>query len=59
MSDNHYLLRKRFNDGARIQANRGTDENPHWVTLDDPQFTCEPELYRVHPEDENDEALDK
>ena len=35
--------------GQRIQANRGTPEAPNWVTLADPQFTCEAHLYRVEP----------
>lgn len=42
--------------GKRIQANRGSHAEPHWVTLDGmPEFTCDADLYRVHPDDDHEE----
>lgn len=38
-------------EGKVIQANRGTEAEPMWVSLfDEVKFTCEPHLYRVAPE---------
>ena len=48
--DPHADLRAALAAGHAIQANRGSDDEPHWVTLDDPQFTCAVDKYRVAPE---------
>lgn len=37
--------------GQTIQANRGTVEDPNWVSLgDDVEFSCPPRLYRIDPQ---------
>lgn len=52
IDDAYGALRKQLAAGSRIQANRGSREEPHWVTLDGmPEFTCDADLYRVHPDD--------
>lgn len=48
--DPHADLRAALAAGKTIQANRGSDDTPDWVTLEDPQFTCAAEKYRVAPE---------
>lgn len=51
-TDPYATLRAAEAAGARIQANRGTMESPHWVTLSEAaEFSCPANLYRVHPED--------
>lgn len=41
-------------EGRTIQANRGGDGEPNWVSLDENdgevRFSCAPELYRVAPD---------
>lgn len=45
-------LRELERRGVRIQANRGTVDEPRWETLTEPaQFTCAAHLYRAHPDD--------
>lgn len=45
-------LRELERRGVRIQANRGTVDEPRWETLTEPaQFTCPAHLYRAHPDD--------
>jgi hypothetical protein len=38
-------------EGRIIQANRGSPDDPHWVSLDENdgevRFSCEPDLYRI------------
>ena len=49
--DPYAELRLAYAYGKTIQANRGTRSQPEWVDLDEPQFTCEADMYRVSPED--------
>lgn len=50
--DPHATCRAAEAAGARIQANRGTESEPHWETLTEKaQFSCPAHLYRVHPDD--------
>ncbi len=51
-ADPHATLRTAEAAGARIQANRGTEDVPKWETIEGrAQFSCTAHLYRVHPED--------
>ncbi|HEY5805033.1 MAG TPA: hypothetical protein VIT90_15205 [Lysobacter sp.] len=50
--DPHATLRTAEAAGARIQANRGTESEPKWETIEGKaRFSCPAHLYRVHPED--------
>lgn len=52
--DPHAQLRAAHAAGRAIQANRGTDTEPFWVTLESPQFTCPADQYRIAPEDDTE-----
>jgi hypothetical protein len=44
-------LQLAFNAGNPIQANRGTEDEPKWETIEgQPMFSCPPHLYRVEPQ---------